>query len=344
MRVALVHRSFSERGGCERFGLGFARYLAERQHEVDLWCVSAVGAPAQARVRTLTTGGRGRIWKMLSLWRAARAIPTEDYDVVLGLGRTPGHQLYRAGGGCHRAWVERNGWSAADLVEVQLDRTAVLSARLVVANSRMAAGELQSWYGLPGARLRIIHNGVDLTRFVPEAREALPVPGPVVVFLANGFARKGLETALRALALSPGLHLAVVGSDPRSARYQRLAARLGVGDRAFFLGPRPHPERWLASAAALILPTRYDPFANVTLEALAAGLPVISSGQNGAAEILPEPWMIIPDPDDAPAFASALERALHEPALRSLCRATAESHPAETAFSRLLHVAEECRV
>ena len=82
----------------------------------------------------------------------------------------------------------------------------------------------------------------------------------------------------------------------------------------------------------------------MTLEALAAGLPVISSGQNGAAEILPEPWMIIPDPDDAPAFASALERALHEPALRSLCRATAESHPAETAFSRLLHVAEECRV
>lgn len=343
MRGALVHRAVSERGGCERFGLGFARFLVERQHQVDLWCMSAEGAPPAARVRTLQAGGRGRIWKMLSLWRSAAALPREDYDVIVGLGRTPGHQLYRAGGGCHRAWVEEHGWSVADAVEVQLDQKAVMGARRVVANSRMAGAELQSWYGLPAERLTIIHNGVDLARFRPEPRAALPVPGPALVFLANGFNRKGLDTALRALALLPGLHLAIVGSDPRPSRFQRLAARLGVAERAHFLGPLEGPERWLPSAAALILPTRYDPFANVVLEALACGVPALSSGRNGAAEILPEPWMIVPDPSDAPAFASAVERALQEPGLRDRCRAAAESHPAESAYARLLHVAEECR-
>lgn len=343
MRIALVHRGFSERGGCERFGLGFARYLVERQHEVDLWCVAAEGAPARARVRTLSAGGRGRIWKMLSLWRAAGQIPVHDYDVVLGLGRTPGHQLYRAGGGCHRAWVEESGWSLADLVELRLDREAVMSARRVVANSHMAGAELQRWYGLPAERLTVIHNGVDLDRFTPSRTDPLPVPGPALVFLGNGFHRKGLETAIRALTELPGLHLAVVGADPRPRRFLGLAQRLGLTDRVHLIGPRPHPERWLPGAAALILPTRYDPFANVVLEALACGVPAITSGRNGASEILPEPWMSVPDPADAPAFARAVERALQDPRLRDRCRAAAESHPASAAYAHLLHVAEECR-
>ena len=341
MKVALVHRSFSERGGCERFGLGFARYLVERQHEVDLWCVDAEGAPAPAGVRRLHAGGRGRIWKMLSLWRAAGRVPVADYDVVVGLGRTPGHQVYRAGGGCHRAWVEEQGWSLADLIEVELDRRAVMGAQRVVANSRMAGAELQSWYGLPADRLTVIHNGVDLTRFTPEVAEPLPVPGPFLLFFGNGFHRKGLAVALRALAELPGLHLAIVGHDPREARYRRLARQLGVDARAHFLGPRARPEGWLGSAAALILPTRYDPFANVVLEALASGVPVITSGRNGASEILPEPWMTVPDPADAPAFARAVERALQEPRMRDRCRATAESHPATAAYARLLRVSEE---
>lgn len=343
MKIALVHRSFSERGGCERFGLGFARWMVEAGHEVDLWCTSAEGAPEGALVRPLRAGGRGRIWKMLSLWRASKAIPREDYDLVLGLGRTTGHDLYRAGGGCHRAWVARAGWSLADAVEVALDREAVLSARLVVANSELAAEELVRWYGLDRARLRVLHNGVDLARFRPDPAATLPVPGPALAFVGNGFARKGLETALRALQRLPGIHLAVLGQDPRPARWRRLAARLSVLDRVHFLGAVARPEALLPAFSAMILPTRYDPFSNAVLEALACGLPAVTSAHNGAAEVLPAPWMAVADPRDARGFASAVERALHEPGLREVSRAAAESNPAEAAFARLAAVAEESR-
>lgn len=343
MRIALVQRSFSERGGCERVGLGFARWLVERGHEVELWCASAEGAPEGARVRPVRAGGRGRIWKMLSLWRAVGRMERGAVEVVFSFGRTPGHDVYRAGGGCHRAWVARRGWSLADAVEVGLDRRAVRSARLVVANSALAAGELSRWYGLEPARLRLVRNGVDLARFRPEPRRALPAPGSTAIFLGNGWARKGLDTALAALARVQGLHLAVLGADPRPARWRRMVRALGLEGRVHFLGPVPDPEAWLPGAAALLLPTRYDPFANAVLEALACGVPAITSLDNGAAEVLPAPWMAVEDPRDAAGFALALERALHDPGLREACRAAAERCPAELAFAGLAEVAEESR-
>lgn len=343
MKIALVHREFSERGGCERFGLGFARWLVARGHAVDLWCQRAEGAPTESRVRTLDVGGRGRIWKMLSLWRAAGAVRRDAYDAVLSLGRTPGGDVYRAGGGCHRAWVERRGWSVADAVEVALDRRVVLGAGRVVANSAMAAQELVRWYGLDPRRLQIIHNGVDLERFRPEPRAPLPLPGPAAVFVGNGFQRKGLLTAMRALARVQGLHLAVIGSDPRPARWRRHALELGLEGRVHFLGPVPRPEALLPAAAAFLLPTRYDPFSNAVLEALACGVPALTSAANGAAEILPQTWMCVADPTDDRGFALALERALHEPGLREACRAAAEAHPASLAFAQLSQVIEESR-
>jgi len=343
VRIALVLRRFSEDGGSERFGSGLARWLLEQGHEVELCCASAEQAPAGATLLRLEAGGRGRIWRMLSLWRAARVVDRQRYDAVIALGRTPGHDVYRAGGGCHRAWIARNGWSLADLVELRLDRRAVLSAGRVIANSHLAAGELQRWYGLPAARLRVIHNGVDLQRFRPEARQALPVGGPAAIFLGNGWARKGLDTALEAVSRVPGLCLVVAGAERHPERWRRRARALGLEDRVRFLGPLRRPEELLPAAAALILPTRYDPFANAVLEAMACGVPAISSGADGAAELLPEPWMKVEDPRDAAGFARALERALHEPRLRVRCRETAEAHPAQRAFQAVLSVARECR-
>lgn len=341
MRFALIHRAFSDQGGTERVGLGLANHLLAAGHAVDLWCQRCDGAPEGARVRALGGGGRGRIWKMLSLWRVSQRIPRQEYDVVIGLGRTAGHDLYRAGGGCHRAWVARQGWSAADAVEVALDRRAVLGARRVVANSRLAAAELIRWYNLPTERLTVVHNGVNLTRFQPRAPSATPLPQPWLAFLGHGYARKGLPTALRALARLPGIHLAIWGAERRPGPYQALARRLGVADRTHFLGALAQPEQILPGATALLLPTRYDPFANVVLEALACGVPAITTADNGAAEVLPEPWMIVADPDDDAAFAAGVERVLQTPGLRDVARAAAEAHPEAAAHAKLAELAME---
>jgi UDP-glucose:(heptosyl)LPS alpha-1,3-glucosyltransferase len=340
VKLALVCRRLSDQGGTERFVLGLARWLLARGHDVHAWCAEADVAVPGLAVRPLALRGRGRIARMLSLHRASRRIPAGDYDAVLAFARTANHGLYRAGGGCHRAWVERNGWSVADAVEVALDRRAVLSARTVVANSEMAAREIRDHYGIDHGRLQVVRNGVDLKRFRPGTGD-LPVPRPAVCFLGSGFARKGLSTAIRAVARLPSVHLAVVGGDRRQGRWERLAQRLGVRDRVHFLGASERPEALLPAASALVLPTRYDSFANAVLEAMACGVPPITSTANGAAEVLPEPWMAIPDPEDDLAFSLALERALQSDGLAAECRRAAEARPAEGAFARMEELAQE---
>lgn len=339
MKLALVVRRVSEHGGTERVALGLARWLVARDHQVDLWCDGADVEVPGARLRPLGAGGRGRIWRLLSLARAASNVPA-DYDVRLSLVRAPGFDVLRAGGGCHRAAMARLGWSLGDVVEWRLDASATRGAGRVIANSRMAADQLVALYGLDPARVRVVHNGVDLRRFQPAPPPSGP---PRLLFLGSGYRRKGLDTALRALARLPGLHLDVAGADPRPGRYQRLAARLGLGDRVRWLGPVPSPERLLPAAAALVLPTRYDPFANVTLEALAAGVPVATTLDNGGAEVLPEPWMAIADPEDDAALADVLERILQRGDLREASRAAAEAHPDTAAFAALEQVLLEPR-
>jgi UDP-glucose:(heptosyl)LPS alpha-1,3-glucosyltransferase len=90
--------------------------------------------------------------------------------------------------------------------------------------------------------------------------------------------------------------------------YRALAARLGVAERMVWLGPRPDVERWYAAADACVLPTRYEPFGNVHLEALASGLPVVTSTGAGGSELI-RPGLngAVVDPRDAPAVAAALE-------------------------------------
>lgn len=337
MRIGLVARAMGTHGGTERVLLGFARWLASRGDGVTVYCERADETPTGVRVVPLTVRGIGRVSRALSLYRASAAIPIAEHDVVLGLGRTTGHQVYRAGGGSHRAWLAaRGGWRPTDVVDLWLDGRA-LDAPLVVANSAMALDNLVTFDGLSPAKLRLVWNGVDLDWFRPRAH----VRGPIVGFLGTGFHRKGLATAIRAVARIPGATLRVVGRDAHAAQYERLAEREGVGLE--LLGPRSDPEALLPDFDVLLLPTRYDPFANATLEALACGVPVVTSARNGAAAILPEPWMVIADPEDDRGFAGALERALHSDAaaLRAECRRRAEEYPAERMFVSLRAVLEE---
>lgn len=338
MKVALVVKRLSTHGGTERFVSGLSAFLAEQGHRVEVWCSGVdAGAPrvAGVEVRDLPVSGRGRILKMLALDRASRKIRRDDYDVVMGFVRAGASDVYRAGGGCHEAWMQHRGWQLADEVERELDRRAVLAARRVVVNSRMAADDLVRFYGLPVERIRLVRNGVDLQRFRPRPEATLGLPDPTIAFLGSGFQRKGLDIAIGAVARLPGVHLAVLGTDRYEARYRRQAARLGVADRVHFMGAVDLPEEVLPAARALVLPTRYDPSANACLEALACGVPVVTSAANGAAEVLPEPWMTVRDPEDVQGFADALEQALRTSGLGEACTEVARTWPAEGAYARM---------
>ncbi|MBI3575305.1 MAG: glycosyltransferase family 4 protein, partial [Gammaproteobacteria bacterium] len=109
---------------------------------------------------------------------------------------------------------------------------------------------------------------------------------PLFLFVGSGFERKGLAPALRAVAQLPAAQLLVIGRDRRAAHYQTLAQKLGLGERVQFLGAIADVKPYYGAADALVLPTLYDPFPNVALEAMACGLPVVTSTTSGAAELI----------------------------------------------------------
>ena len=342
MKLGLVVRRLGTQGGTERFVHGLAGHMVSAGHEVEIWCAAVDSPVPGVRTHAVRPAGRGRLGKMWAMQRAVSRIPRGGLDHLLGFVRAPGVDLWRAGGGCHASWLQSwGGWSLADQVELRLDRETARSARLIVANSRMAGRDLQEHYGVEPSRLRLVHNGVDLERFSPD-REPMPgLPENRAVFLGSGFVRKGLEAAMRAVATVPDLHLVVFGGDPRPQRFQRLAAQLDLKDRLHLWGPVADPARGLVGARVMILPTRYDPFANSCLEAMACGVPVLTTSLNGAAELLPEPWMQVESPGDVAGLSGALARVLRQPSLGEACLSVARTRPASAAFDTFLRVVGE---
>ncbi|MBW1880308.1 MAG: glycosyltransferase family 4 protein [Deltaproteobacteria bacterium] len=339
-------RRFATDGGTERYAVELTRWLVGRGHEVHVYCGQASVEIPGVHVHTvLPRRGRGAVGVARDLL-AARRVQRHRHDVVQAFIRVPGCTVYRAGGGAHLAWLHArgSGWrhrartalSPADHAEVWADRNALCTARIVVCNSRMAANDVCALYGISEDRVRVVRNGVDPVRFRPSperrsaARRAWGVQegGRVALFLANGYRRKGLSVAAQAFARVSGARdrLVVMGRD---AHARRILAPLGrlLGDRLVVQGPVPRPERWLPGADATLLPTRYDSAANTTLEALASGVPPVTSGRDGNAEVVPEPALVVTEPADVAGFAAALCHAWSTPGLGARCRRATEAWP-----------------
>ena len=317
MRLAFVHKRYGCDGGTERMLHGLAQGLGERGHEIDVLCASydpdlVVGVGV--RLRPLRARGPGSFLRSLALFAAAKvAVRGAGYDLVVHFGRTGPDDVYRSGGGCHRRWLELLGDARGRWYRVALffslrhrfllwhERAALRRPANVVVPSEQARGDLIDAYGPRAERVRVLSNGVDLRRFHPCRREELFCSqraalgiGPeerVLLFIGSDYWRKGLDRVLAALSVlveqGESVRLLVAGGDRRQASHAGLASRSGLGEQVLFLGPVKHPERLYAVADLFVLPTRHDPFANVTLEALASGVPVLTSRVNGAVDLMP---------------------------------------------------------
>lgn len=337
MNVGLVVRRLSTQGGTERFTLGFARSLARAGHAVSVFCRGAdVEVPGVAVHPLRGWAGRGRVLKAALLEWSAGQVPRGSVDVLLGFLRVPGLDVLRAGGGAHAAAVAGARLGVADRLELRRDARALRTAGAVVFNSEMARQDARDHHALDPSRTHVVRNGVELERFRPT--RARPAAGRVL-FVGHGWRRKGLKTALESLVQLQGVRLGVVGRDRHESRFRRHAAALGVAGRVDWLGPADHLETLLPQALALVLPTRYDPSANVCLEAMACGVPVVTSSRDGAGEILPERWQVVERPDDAHGFAAALDRVLQTPSLREASRSVAEAWPESRAYRALAQLA-----
>ncbi len=331
MHLALIRHRLASLGGAETTLLALTRELVRQGHTVTVLTAD------EQRPRVLAgldrvhwchvptwPGKLGRIWGFAV--HARRLVQTQRFDLVYSLERTLAQDAYRAGDGCHREWLARrqeydSPWQRGQLAVSPFHRLLLfLEARLyrspdlhlVIANSRQVKEEVHRHYQVPLEKVQVIYNGVEQTRFRWQPG-GIKLTCPVILFVGSGFKRKGLRYLIAALAAlrSRRVQLLVVGQD-RLQAYRSLAKKLGVVDRITFLGPQPQVEEWYQRVSLLALPTIYDPCANVVLEALACGRPVVTTAANGAAEFI-TPGVngaVLARPDDIPGLAAALEEFL----------------------------------
>jgi UDP-glucose:(heptosyl)LPS alpha-1,3-glucosyltransferase len=354
VRILVIARPFTFHGGVERATAGLLGGLVEHGDDVHL-----LSPGPDPRLRGVT---HHRLplppapppLRPLVLAAAARAARGRSWDIVQSHERTLGQDVYRAGEGCHRAWLAargRRGRGVYNAVVLALERQVFSRTPRIAAIAKLGKAEIERLYGAAPARVAVVYNGVDLARFHPavrarerdSARAATEVPGDALAlaFVGSGFERKGLATAIDALArLRAAARLLVVGKGDIGP-YHAHAERLGVAKRIAWLGARPDVERWYAAADVVVLPTIYEPFGNVHLEALASGVPIVTTTRAGGAEIVSDDCGAVVEPGDAPAISAAVERlgARNRASLESACRMAAEpfTHAAQAAGFHALY-------
>jgi UDP-glucose:(heptosyl)LPS alpha-1,3-glucosyltransferase len=365
VKLAIVRQRFNPYGGAERIVSRLLPYVERQGADVTLIARSAEGWGAR-RVLRVDPFYIGRLWRDASFARAARrAWLREGFDVVQSHERIPGCDVYRAGDGVHRRWLEirRETGSAPERLSIALNpyHRYVCRAekalfehprlRAVVCNSRMVRDEIRRAFRIAPEKLHVIYSGVDLEHFHPRERErrrgaarAELGCGPrdtVFVFVGSGFARKGLGAALEALAqaANDAYWLVAVGRDREAEKFRRQARAAGLERRTCFVGAQDDVRSLYAAADCFILPSRYDPFPNTALEALAMGVPAIVSSRCGAAEVI-EPgvngWVCRPDdPKGLSALLHEADRALRRGGLDTAARASAERFGLEAMAQKL---------
>ncbi|MBX2801361.1 MAG: glycosyltransferase family 4 protein [Myxococcales bacterium] len=342
MKVEVVVSRMGPGSGTAGVAHALAGHLAVRGHEVRVWCGLATAIPASVSVAPL------------------RDLPGPRPGWVrVGLDRVAGCDVVRASGGVHRAWLRASSTSVwrtlrsrrpRELLEERRERRSLQQARLVVCNSLRVMGEIQAFHGLSAHRLALVRNGVDLQRFAPDAssrgqlRAAWGARGRVALFCAHGWFRKGWKVAVRGFdrAADPADRLVVMGTDARQRARLRWARTL-LGDR-LVLARTSDPARILPAVDVLLHPTRYDASANVVLEALACGVPPVTTIRDGAAEIVDDRALVVGDPDDVQGFARAVRYAWQTASPSSRWRAIAAQWPTsrmvdrfETTLKELAH-------
>ena len=337
LKIALViFHADPARGGAERYTLDLAAALARAGHDVTLLASTFSPIPGGGRSASLQASGGTRVSRYLRFLDSLDThLSSHRYDIVHAMlpvrqcdiyhphagiavqSIAAGSHLSRLG---NRFNARRRRFAAVE--RALLDQS---SPPIVLCLSDYIRQSLLRSYPLPAAKAATLFNAVDLQRFDGTSRTG----GGGALMIAQDFERKGLKETIRALANTPNCLLVVVGRD-NARRYKKLAASIGVGDRVQFAGATSDPRPFYRAADFFVLPTKHDPCSLVVLEALAMGVPVISTRFNGACEIMADGvhGYVLDDPMDIDALTTAMKN-LNEPSTRAaMSNACLELRPA----------------
>ena len=341
LRIAFVRRGYSRSGGAEAYLKRLAEGIVKACHEVQLvttneWPDNEWPFGSIKRLGETTVIGFADELEQIR--------PQLHCDVLFSLERVWTCDVYRAGDGVHSAWLARRrkfevplkqfvrGASRKhrDLLQLEESLFEKRKAGRVIAASQMVVNEIIDLYRYPADKIDLVRNGVPLDRFgfSPELREKsrleqnLKDDQIALLFAGSGWDRKGLIFAIQAMALCKNrkLRLLVAGRG-NAGPYKTTPLRFWREDPVQFLGEVTNLAPVYAAADIFILPTIYDPFSNACLEALASGLPVITTRSNGFSEIIEDAvhGSIVDNPANLVGLRDAI-RFWSDPSRRDACR------------------------
>jgi UDP-glucose:(heptosyl)LPS alpha-1,3-glucosyltransferase len=343
LSIVFVRRGYSPTGGAEAYLKRLARGVIEAGHEVQL---------------VTTNDWPDGEWPFGSITHLRSKSPVEfaselerkrgrfRCDVLFSLERVWSCDVYRAGDGVHRAWLDRRrkfelplkrfvrslSSKHQDLLRLEESLLSRGNTKRLIAGSQMVKDEIVNLYGYPAGKIDIVRNGVPLEkfRFDPELREKsreelnLKPDQIALLFAGSGWERKGLLFAIEAAALCEDRKVRFLVAGRGNARlYKTKRLRFWRDEPVQFLGEVADMLRVYAAADIFILPTIYDPFSNACLEALACGLPVITTRSNGFSEIIENGvhGSIVDHAGDLLALRDAI-RLWSDPSRRAAARST----------------------
>ena len=362
MKLAIVRQRYNPFGGAERFVERALAALVAQGAQVTLIARDWKGGSDSGFETILCPPPahplfNGRTGRDRGFARCVqKTIAERDFDLVQTHERISGCSIFRAGDGVHAAWLAHRAPYISPLKRFSQSFSAyhryVLAAeramfahpalQAVICNSQMVASEIAEIYGLDRRKLHVIYNGVDTEDFHPRLAEAyrqetrlhlgIPPHVPLLLYVGSGYERKGVPQLLRAFASLKrrDAHLIVIGDDRKLQPTKTAAARLGLAGRAHFLGPVQDVRPFYGAADGFVLPTIYDPCPNAALEAMACGLPIVTSEGCGAKEWVKEGangWVV--DLAKESALTTALE---------NLCAAAGDETMGARARSAVAHL------
>jgi len=333
-KLFFIKKRFSLHGGAENYMKTLVNQL-KRDYEITI--LSTHWEPADGIYFNHIPSSQFTSFLSLATFNrnVCKAVKNNTPDCTISFERTLCQDIYRAGEGCHAEWLAIRSKlepfykkisfkiNPLHLWLLNMERRLFSDTPCIIANSNMVKANIIKHYAVQAEKIHLLHNGINLDRFTPDNKVkwrkhvrnnlALRQDANLVLFVGSGFRRKGLQVLLEAVPLikDKEIQVLVIGKGPVH-KFKALAVRCGIADRIIFMGPQKEIEKYYSAADLFVLPTLYDPFSNATLEAMASGIPVITTRNNGAAELIEngKEGFVVNDMFDAQELATHMTAAL----------------------------------
>ncbi|NGX56085.1 MAG: Lipopolysaccharide core biosynthesis protein RfaG [Candidatus Anoxychlamydiales bacterium] len=315
--ITLIKYHLNKKGGLEKYFFSFLDYLIKNNYFITIITSDASILESSKNIKIVTL----KLKKTLKFLKLKEFdLLLNDYlknnkiGKVFSFDRVSFHNYTRLGNGVHLSFLNKRKLTESffktflnkinplhkTILDIERKSLKFVHLKKIIVNSNMVKNELINYYQVDSKKIQVIHNGVEIKNNEEDFLSSFKNPNNCyektslnpnnynLLFIANDFKRKGLLPLLKAIYLlkEKNIFLSIVGSDKKIDKYKKLIKKLNIENKVKFFGSLNNVNDFYKCCTIFILPTIYDPFSNVAIEALSYGLFTITTEHNGACEVI----------------------------------------------------------